>query len=126
MSDFPAAANLISFFFFLLFAFFKHLNNKEPVSTISVKTQSIIQNQSRMIHFIFITVYSSVSFNKSLLKTGFVEKVFHCLCGFLSGENGAEEGLAMVCWHFLGVWFFPSHLPAPFFIFQCTSATSSL
>lgn len=79
--------------FFLLFAFFKHLNNKEPVSTISVKTQSIIQDQSRMIHFIFITVYSSVSFNKSLLKTGFVEKVFHCLWGFSSGENGAGHGL---------------------------------
>lgn len=50
------------------------------------------QDQSSKIHFIFITVCWSVSFKKSSLQG------FCCLWGFLRGANGAEEGLAVVCW----------------------------
>lgn len=121
MSDFPASANLISFLY-LLFAFFKHLNNKQPVSTISVKTQSIFLDQLSIMHFIFTTVYSLVSFKKSWLQG------VHCLWGSIRVERMGQK----VAWPwFIGIFWVFFFLPCAvhqhnFFMYQCTSATSSL
>lgn len=71
MSDFPASASLISFFF-LLFAFFKHLNNKQQFSTISVKTQCILQDQSSKINFTLSLSIGQFHSKKILLQGFFV------------------------------------------------------
>lgn len=83
---------------FSLFAFFKHLNNKQPVSTISVKTQTTPGSINYGTFFFSLSIHHlRVSSKKSFLQGS------PCLWTFLRWENGAEEGLAMGGLAFLGV-----------------------